>query len=307
MNTEEGVRVSSKPRNSEDSGWLHVTKVNPNNNNDLKCNYCEVVTRGEICRAKQHIVGGYRNTKRCVKCPPHVREEIRDYMEKKTSERLYRGRMPDFDQIESLGDDEYEEDMESSTERISNQLSGQGSSKTQLLKKQKVKGRMDTYFTPSAEKVVQARRSGGSRQTTINEVCHKELRDKVCGDIARFFYDNGISFNAIKSESFAIMVESIGQFGPGLKPPSYHEIRVPLLRKELDATKAIMDEHKAEWAKYGCSIMSDGWRDEIAKKDIINFLVNSPKGSVFLYSCDASSYSKTADALYKLLDNVVED
>ena len=91
MNTEEGARVSSKPRNSEDPVWLHVTQVNPNNNNNLKCNYYEVVTRGEICRAKQHIVGGYRNTTCCVKCPPHVREEIRDYMEKKTSERIVQG------------------------------------------------------------------------------------------------------------------------------------------------------------------------------------------------------------------------
>ena len=52
--------------------------------------------------------------------------------------------------------------------------------------------------------------------------------------------------------------------------------------------------------------MSDGWKDEVAKKDIINFLINSPKGSVFLRSIDASKFMKTAEALFKCLDNVVE-
>ena len=47
------------------------------------------------------------------------------------------------------------------------------------------------------------------------------------------------------------MIESIGQFGPGLKPPSYHELRVPCLKKELEATNELMSSHKAEWAKVG--------------------------------------------------------
>ena len=26
-----------------------------------------------VCRAKQHLAGGYRNVKECKKCPPHVK------------------------------------------------------------------------------------------------------------------------------------------------------------------------------------------------------------------------------------------
>ncbi|XP_059626969.1 uncharacterized protein LOC132269733 [Cornus florida] len=33
----------------------------------------------------------------------------------------------------------------------------------------------------------------------------------------------GIAFNAVKYDSFAEVVEAIGQYGPGMKPPSYHE------------------------------------------------------------------------------------
>ena len=92
-----------------------------------------------------------------------------------------------------------------------------------------------------------------------------------------------------------------------MKPPSYHEIRVPLLNKEVESVNKMLQGHREEWAKYGCSIMSDGWKDEVTKKDIINFLVNSPKGSVFLRSIDISKFMKTAEALFKCLDDVVEE
>jgi len=36
------------------------------------------------------------------------------------------------------------------------------------------------------------------------------------------------------------------------------------------------------------------------------FLVNSPKETVFLYSLDTSGISKTADKVFKMLDDVVK-
>ena len=66
------------------------------------------------------------------------------------------------------------------------------------------------------------------------------------------------SFHAITLESFAIMCESIGRFGPDFKPPSMYELRVPLLKKQVEETKKAILEHKKEWAHKGCSILSDG-------------------------------------------------
>lgn len=48
---------------------------------------------------------------------------------------------------------------------------------------------------------------------------------------ANFFYTKGIPFNIVRSISYEIMVESIGQFGPGFKPQSNHELIVSLLEK----------------------------------------------------------------------------
>ena len=36
-------------------------------------------------------------------------------------------------------------------------------------------------------------------------------------------YDVGIAFNAVNYSSFEPMIESIRQYGSGMKPPSYHE------------------------------------------------------------------------------------
>ena len=59
-------------------------------------------------------------------------------------------------------------------------------------KKPRQKGPMDTYYTPNPHEVVKSRK--GRRQQTINELCRKDLRDKVCHEIARWFYDAGIIY-----------------------------------------------------------------------------------------------------------------
>ncbi|CAL5362026.1 unnamed protein product [Camellia sinensis] len=91
----------------------------------------------------------------------------------------------------------------------------------------------------------------------------------------------------------------------GLKPPSYHMIRIPYLKKEVNHVHQLMKEHKEDWAKYGCSIMCDGWTDR-KHRTLINFLVNCPRGTMFLDSIDASSYSKDANKIFSLLDKFVD-
>ncbi|GFY91114.1 hypothetical protein Acr_07g0013100 [Actinidia rufa] len=53
---------------------------------------------------------------------------------------------------------------------------------------------------------------------------------------------------------------------------------------------------RENWVKYGCSIMADGWTDGKGRT-LINFLVNCPKGSMFIESIDASSYSKVVNEI----------
>ncbi|XP_058007664.1 uncharacterized protein LOC110641407 [Hevea brasiliensis] len=174
-----------------------------------------------------------------------------------------------------------------------------------MKKKPRTKGLIDVFFAQNAERAVKDRKNAKLKQTTINEACKKELREKACRDIARWMHDATIPFNAANYPSFQVMLESVGQFGIGLKAPCYHELRVPLLNKEVTDVKNELKSYEEEWAKYGCSIMTDGWTNK-KQRTLINFLVNSPKGIVFLESMDASEYSKTGEKMFELLDRIVE-
>jgi len=46
-----------------------------------------------------------------------------------------------------------------------------------------------------------------------------------------------------------------------------------------------------------CTIMTNGWIHK-QRREIINFLVNNPKGTVFLNSIDASFISKIANKIF---------
>ena len=116
-----------------------------------------------------------------------------------------------------------------------------------------------------------------------------------------------IPFNAANYDSFKEALELVGRYGSGFKPPSMYELRVPFLIKKVEEVENQLVEHKTEWAAKGCSIMSDGWRDSVVQKDIINFLVNSPKGSVFIKSVDVSEAVKDTNLLFSMLDRMVDE
>ena len=78
------------------------------------------------------------------------------------------------------------------------------------------------------------------------------------------------------------------------------------MKQEVKKTNLIVEEHKLFWKKYGCTIMTDGWTDR-KRRTILNFLVNSPRGTIFLKSIDAYDIGKTTDKVFKMMDDIVEE
>ncbi|XP_057755684.1 uncharacterized protein LOC130974860 [Arachis stenosperma] len=146
---------------------------------------------------------------------------------------------------------------------------------------------------------------GAQVQSTINQMMKKDLKEQCDQQCAIFFYTSAIPFNVIKNPEFLKFCEMVGRYGIGYKPPSYHELRETQLKKAVNNVDEMLTEFKAEWKRTGCSIMSDGWTDK-KRHSICNFLVNSPKGTVFLYSLDTSDISKTTDKVVKMLEDAVE-
>ncbi|KAH1256859.1 hypothetical protein GmHk_03G006933 [Glycine max] len=117
-------------------------------------------------------------------------------------------------------------------------------------------------------------------------------------NLFKLVYTSAIPFNVIKNPAFVKFCDMVARYGVGYKPLSYHDIREKLLKREVEKTDVMLQEFKDKLKKTGCTIMSDG-------RSICNFLVNNPKGTVFLYSLDTSDISKIADKVLKMLNDVV--
>ncbi|KAH6808014.1 hypothetical protein C2S51_029122 [Perilla frutescens var. frutescens] len=161
-----------------------------------------------------------------------------------------------------------------------------------------VKGPMDRFVNDKGND-----EDADGKMTPANA---KELRNQVCLDIGRFFYENGIPFNCARSASFTNMVCFIGNYGRGLKAPTMYELRTRILNEEEKTTIAFVDEIKATWKKTCVFLLSDGWSD-MRNRSLINFLINNQYGTVFLKIVDASDYVKDAQKLFELLDSVIEE
>ena len=86
------------------------------------------------------------------------------------------------------------------------------------------KGTMDSFMMKGKRNVC--------KQQTMDEMVKK--RESMVRDICRFLYGHALTFNLVKSPLFAQMMKSVGEYGRGLKLPSYHEARVTFLKNEIE-------------------------------------------------------------------------
>ena len=107
-------------------------------------------------------------------------------------------------------------------------------------------------------------------------------------------------------DSFRLQLRQQHNFGSRYVPPSPHLLREPLLNYAMKLTSNVREEHEQAWKQYGCTLMSDGWTDR-RDQHLINFLVNSPKGTYFIESVDASAEVHDAFMLADLLGKKIDE
>lgn len=100
------------------------------------------------------------------------------------------------------------------------------------------------------------------------------------------------------------MVQAIQEAGPGIKGPTMHELSNTYLDSKCDEMKQYIQTYSNYWDEYGCTLMCDGWSTQNRRK-IINFLVYSTQGTVFLKSIDATDEFQSAEYICNLMDNIV--
>eukprot|EP00253_Pinus_taeda_P016332 PITA_16332 len=132
-------------------------------------------------------------------------------------------------------------------------------------------------------------------------------RGNLDASIGRFFFANGISFNVCRSPYWKEMVRDLVNNAPkGYKPPSYEKMRTSVLSEERAWVEARLQDIKDSWKESGVSIVSDGWTD-VNHHPLINILVSSPKGVLFLKSYDTTGKTKDGPYLTGLLREAIEE
>jgi len=116
------------------------------------------------------------------------------------------------------------------------------------------------------------------QQMTIN--ASYKNREDVIREICNYIYGNALPFDLVRSPLFIQMLKVVGDYGKGLKAPTYHEVRVSYLEKAMDNVQQCLEKYKTDWEKWGCTWMCDGWIDDKGRS-LTNFLVNGPSGTVF--------------------------
>lgn len=190
-------------------------------------------------------MGGNRNVKQCPSCPPEAREEIRVYVENKMANNpKYQMRQQEEPVITVDYDDDIDEYDEMKSPSKSQKMTSSGSASS--TGRNVTKGPLNLYFSQKSQQ-----KGAGFDETK------KILRERATSAFALCMYDAGLPFNCINPKSFDKFIEAIGQHGPGMKPPTFPEVRVTHIKKEVEKVDKIIDGHRVQWTKFGCSIMID--------------------------------------------------
>jgi len=145
------------------------------------------------------------------------------------------------------------------------------------------------------------------KQSTLKAAFSKQDYSKVDQLWGQSFYANGLSFRLAKDPHFKAAVAITTSFGESYpRPPSVDKLRITILERE----KQLCRDGLASFQEYlqltRATTTNDGW-SEVRRRPLLNLLVVSPKGEMFLKVVDTGG--ETKDAAYivgQLIDCIRE-
>ncbi|PWZ29639.1 hypothetical protein Zm00014a_024102 [Zea mays] len=250
----EAARANLLKRNSDDVGWEYGVLVDANNKDKVKCKFCDKEMRGGIYRLKEHLAHVGKNVKKCTSATPQALEAKEKC--KKAIEAAKRKR-----EEKTVRELELREEVNvSRVGEESEEVTCVGSSQPHKL------GPIDKWT-----RAIDPTKADSFKQQQLNKELWKEREHEVHKFIARWAYNHGIPFNACDNDEFKQMCEAIGQFGPGLTPPT-----------------------------------QDAFRDR-KRRSIMNICTNCADGTSFISSKEMSDVSHTSEVIFELVDKAIED
>ncbi|XP_054816887.1 uncharacterized protein LOC129316487 [Prosopis cineraria] len=272
-------------RGKKDPAWAHVALRKEGNKNVYTCLYCALSYKGGgINRLKHHLAGISGNVVSCSKVPFDVRYQMQESLKSGKKRKLV----------------DVQADME---EHVSNANEPNAPAPSKSIPESSASKKKPP--TMLVENYFASRTTPGSQPGIKSAFATKEAQHSAKMAIAEWAIINCIPFNALDCPFFQKAMDAIALIGPGFKGPTAYEFRVNLLNDWKKECQLLIESHRSKWKTYGCTLMADGWTD-VRQRTLINFLVYSTHGIVFVKSVDTSDLVKDAKTLFSLFSEVIE-
>ncbi|XP_057967557.1 uncharacterized protein LOC131157427 [Malania oleifera] len=261
----------------------------------VQCNYCAKVVSG-FSRLKYHIGGIRGDVTPCEQVPPNVRQLMRNELLDKKKGMLGK----EVGELQHPNLPLKRNWCESSNGIKSAKLENNHIS---LSGRKKLEDCVSEY---SVRDTVPNGKTGP--QATTNSREGKDSSSMLVQKcIGRFFFETGMDYSAINSPSFRRMLNAtLSHHQVGFQIPSCQELKGWILQDEVKEMQQYVEDIKQSWTATGCSILLDGWTDEKGR-NLINFLVDCSRGTIYLHSTDISDFIEDVDALCLLFDGIIEE
>jgi hypothetical protein len=145
------------------------------------------------------------------------------------------------------------------------------------------------------------------KQSSLHASFRKQDRSAVDQLWGRACFGNGLPFRLANDPYFKDAVKGTAAFGESYTaPPSADKLRTSPLQKERELLQTGLDAYKEQVSFSGATITSDGWSD-VRRRPLLNLLVVSPKGELFLKAVDTCGEVKDATFIAARLTEAIHE
>jgi hypothetical protein len=145
------------------------------------------------------------------------------------------------------------------------------------------------------------------KQNTLKAAFSKQDYSKVDQLWGRAFYANGLSFCLAKDPHFKAAMAATASFGesyPG--PPFMDKLQTTILEHEKQLCRDGLASFQESLQLIGATITSDEWSD-VRRRLLLNLLVVSPKGEMFLKAVDTGGETKDVAYITRQLIDCIRE
>ncbi|KAL5134361.1 hypothetical protein HKD37_03G007538 [Glycine soja] len=143
------------------------------------------------------------------------------------------------------------------------------------------------------------------KTSTVENVFNLQARETLDHEIARMFYSSGLPFHLARNPHYKkAFAYAVNNQISGYQPPGYNKLKTTLLQNERRHVENLLQPIKNAWSQKGVSIVSDGWSD-LQRRSLINFMVVTESGPMFLKAINCSNEIKDKDFIAKHMREVI--